>query len=133
MAPRLTLRVGDTQAGIELFADRAPNMCRALLEHLPVRSTAILAKVAGSELMVRAPYFYDGPAENEVQAQEAGNVCYWPFSQNICIFCEDLPGLGKVSLIGRITGNLEGVQQAAKRCARRQGEPVEIQLRGEGR
>ena len=77
--------------------------------------------------MVRARrFFYDGPAENEVQAQAPGTVCYWPFSQNICIFCEDLPGLGKVSLIGNITKNLAGIQKEADKCRQKQGALVEI-------
>jgi hypothetical protein len=68
----------------------------------------------------------DTHPENEVQAQRAGNVCYWAFSQNICIFCEDLPGLGKVSLIGRITGNLEGIRREAEKCRTKQGAVVQI-------
>ena len=60
------------------------------------------AQVAGLELMMRAPFILDEEPENQVTRQEAGNVAYWHFSQNICVFCEDLPGLGPVSLFGRI-------------------------------
>lgn len=126
MAKELTIRVGEEVGAMVLFEDKAPKTCKKILEALPIKSTAIVAKVAGSELMVRTPFFLDTGPENEVQAQKAGNVCYWAFSQNICIFCEDLPGLGKVSLIGKITKNLRGVQKEAEKCRKKQGAVVEI-------
>lgn len=126
MGRELKLRVGEEIAAFELFEDKAPNSCQALLEALPLKSVAIIAKVAGLELMMRAPYFVDTGGENEVTAQQPGNVCYVPSSQNVCIFCEDIPGLGPCSLIGRITKNLEGMQREAKKCKKRQGAVMEI-------
>jgi hypothetical protein len=126
MAKELKLRIGEEVASFVLFEDKAPNTCRKLLESLPLRSAAIIAKVAGLELMVRAPFFVDTGGENEVTAQQAGNVCYVPGSQNVCIFCEDLPGLGPCSLIGKITRNLEGVQRQAQKCKVKQGAEAEI-------
>ena len=76
--------------------------------------------------MMRVPFLYDGEGENETQAQGAGNICYWPFSQNICIFCEDVPGLGPVSVIGKISENLEGIQREARKCREKQGAPMSI-------
>ena len=126
MAKELTIRVGQEVGRITLLEDEAPKTCKCILENLPIHSAAILAKVAGSEIMVRSAFFYDGPDENLVQAQAPGNVCYWPLSQNICIFCEQLPGLGEVSLIGKITHNLEGIQAEARKCRQKQGARVEI-------
>ncbi len=85
-----------------------------------------IAKVAGLELMIRAPYFVDTGGENETTAQKPGNICYVPGSQNICIFCEDLPGLGPCSLIGKVTENLEGIQAEARKCKKKQGAFLEI-------
>jgi hypothetical protein len=97
MAKELKLRVGDEVASFVLFEDRAPKTCKRLVESLPLKSTAIIAKVAGLEIMVRTPCFVDTGGENEITAQEAGNVCFVPGAQNVCVFCEDLPGLGPCS------------------------------------
>jgi hypothetical protein len=126
MTNRVQLRIGDQRAEMTLFVNRAPKICGHLLGALPIKSSAILAKIAGLEIMVRTPFFVDTGPENAVQGQQAGNVGYWAFSQNVCIFCEDLPGLASVSLIGRISRNMEGIQEAARRCRIRQGATVEI-------
>jgi hypothetical protein len=97
-----------------------------LLESLPLRSAAIGAKVAGLELTMRAPFFVETAGENEVTAQQAGTVCCAASSQNVCVFCEDLPGLGPCSLIAKITRNREGIQREAIKCKRQQGAEMEI-------
>ena len=130
MAKELKLRVGNETATFVLFEDKAPKSCKALVESLPLKSTAIIAKVAGLELMIRAPYFLDSGGENEITAQEPGNVCYVPGAQNVCVFCEKLPGLGPCSWIGKITENLEGIQREARKCRERQGTRVEIYEEG---
>jgi len=126
MAKELKLRVGDEVASFVLFEDAAPKTCRKLVESLPLKSVAIIAKVAGLEIMMRVPFFVDTGGENEVTAQKPGNVCFVPGSQNVCIFCEDLPGLGPCSWIGRITENLEGIQREARKCKKQQGAEMEI-------
>ena len=128
MSKEVKITIGEEECQMLLFEDKAPNICKKMVESLPIKSNAILAKVAGSEIMIRTPFFFDGSPENEIQAQQAGNVCYWPFSQNICIFCEELPGLGAVSLIGKITGNLEGMVREAKKCRTKQGAEVTIYI-----
>lgn len=126
MARELKLRVGDELAAITLFEDKAPQICRRLIESLPLESTAIIAKVAGLEIMMRIPFFLDTGGENEITAQEAGNVCFVPGAQNVCVFCEKLPGLGPCSWIGKITENLEGIQKEARKCRKKQGAQVAI-------
>ena len=126
MVKELKIRVGEEEGALVLFEDKVPLVCGKILESLPLKNAAIIAKVAGLELMMRTPFILDTEAENVVQAQEAGNICYWHFSQNICIFCEDLPGLGPVSLIGKITRNLEGIQREALKCKQEQGADMVI-------
>lgn len=126
MERQLNLRVGDEVASFVLFEDKAPKTCQKLVESLPLKSVAIIAKVAGLEIMMRVPFFVDTGGENEITAQEPGNVCFVPGSQNVCIFCEDLPGLGPCSWIGRITENLEGIQREARKCKKQQGAEMEI-------
>lgn len=126
MGTEVKIQIGGETGAFELFEDKAPETCKILLENLPIESTAIIAKVAGLELMLRAPFFVDSGGENEVTAQKPGNVCYVPGSQNVCIFCEDLPGLGPCSLIGRITENLEGIQNEARKCKKKQGARARI-------
>jgi hypothetical protein len=130
MAKELKLRVGKETATFVLFEDKAPKSCKALVESLPLKSTAIIAKVAGLELMIRAPYFLDSGGENEITAQEPGNICYVPGAQNVCVFCEDLPGLGPCSWIGKVTENLEGIQREARKCKEQQGAEVDIYEEG---
>jgi len=126
MSERLRMRIGEELAVIELFLDKAPNMCKKLLESLPIRSHAIIAKVAGLELMVRVPYFVDTDPENVITAQKPGNVCFNPDGQNVCIFCAELRGLGPISWIGTIVENLPGVIKEAKKCMKKQGAEVNI-------
>jgi len=126
VARELTVRIADEVGAFVLFEDEAPQTCRKLLEALPLKSSAIIAKVAGLEIMMRVPFFVDTGGENETTAQKAGNVCFVPGSQNICLFCEELPGLGPCSLIGKVTRNLEGIQREARKCRSRQGAVVEI-------
>jgi len=126
MAGEFKLRIGDEVATLVLFEDKAPESCRRLVESLPLKSSAIIAKVAGLEIMIRVPYFLDSGGENEITAQEAGNVCFVPGAQNVCVFCEQLPGLGPCSWIGKITDNLEGIQRVARKCKEQQGAEVEI-------
>lgn len=113
-------------ATLVLFEEKAPQTCNRLVESLPLKSSTIIAKVAGLEIMIRVPYFLDTGGENEITAQEAGNVCFVPGAQNVCVFCERLPGLGPCSWIGKITDNLEGIQREARKCRARQGAEVEI-------
>jgi hypothetical protein len=126
MAKELKIRIGEEEGTLVLFEEQAPLVCSRIIESLPLKSAAIIAKVAGLELMMRVPFILEAEPENLVQAQDAGNICYWNFSQNICIFCEDLPGLGPVGLIGKITGNLEGIQREALKCKQKQGAEMVI-------
>ena len=127
MARELKLRIGDQEGILTLFDDKAPAACSMIIESLPLKSHAIIAKVAGLELMMRVPFFLDVYPENLVEPQEAGNVCLWDFSQNICIFCEDLPALGPGNLVGKITGNLAGIRQEALKCKlEEQGAEMEL-------
>ena len=130
MANDVKLRVGDELATLELFEDKAPKSCKRLIEALPLASSAIIAKVAGLEIMIRVPFFLDAGGENQITAQEPGNVCFVPGAQNVCVFCEQLPGLGPCSWIGKITENLDGIQREARRCKEQQGAKVEIYEEG---
>jgi hypothetical protein len=127
MARELVLRIGEQEGIVTLYEDKAPVACSKIIDALPLKSHAIIAKVAGLELMMRVPFFLDTYPENLVEPQEAGNVCLWDFSQNICIFCEDLPALGPGNLVGKITGNLEGIRQEALKCKlEEQGAEMEL-------
>jgi hypothetical protein len=126
----LKLRVGDEVATLTLFEEKAPKICARIRESLPLKSSAIIAKVAGLELMMRVPFILDDDPENQVTRQEAGNVAYWHFSQNVCVFCEELPGLGPVSLFGRITENFEGIRREALKCKQSQGAVMMLYAEG---
>ena len=124
MDGRIRMRIGGESATISLYDRQAPNMCRKILGVLPLKTVLLHAKFAGPEIMLRAPLFCDG--ENMTTRQEAGNVCYNDSSQTICIFYEDVPGMGPCTLFGKITENLEGIQREGRKGWRRQGTVVEI-------
>ncbi len=124
MDSKIRMRIGGESATISLYDRQAPNMCRKILAILPLRTVLLHAKFAGPEIMLRAPLFCDG--ENMTTRQEAGNVCYNDSSQTICVFYEDVPGMGPCTLFGKITENLEGIQREGRNGWRRQGAVVEI-------
>ncbi len=124
MDTRIRMRVENEEAVITLYREQAPTMCRKILSVLPLKTILLHAKFAGPEIMLRAPLFCDG--ENMTTKQDAGNVCYNDSSQTICIFYEDVPGMGPCTLFGKITENIEGIQRAGRKGWKRQGALVEF-------
>ena len=59
MAKELKIRMGEQEGILTLFDDKAPVACSMIIEHLPLKSHAIIAKVAGLEVMMRVPFFLD--------------------------------------------------------------------------
>ncbi len=70
MAKELNIRVGEEVGSLVLFDDAAPKTCKKIMESLPLKSAAIIAKVAGSELMMRIleSYSCDGNTKTSPSA-----------------------------------------------------------------
>jgi hypothetical protein len=124
MAKEVKLKVGNEVATMVLLEDKAPNTCKKLLECLPIKSQLIHAKFAGSEFMVKVPFFSD--MENPATRQDQGNVCLNDPSQTMCVFYDSVPGMGPCTLFAKIVGNLEGIQKEARKAWKKGGALVEI-------
>jgi hypothetical protein len=105
-----------------LLDREAPNLSEIFWKSLPFESFATHAKIAGPEIMVQAPFFAE--PENEVQAQEGGNICFWPNRQILCMFYGSCPGLGPTSLVARVAENIEGLKAAGRRIWIKPGERI---------
>ncbi|MCL6445726.1 MAG: DUF3830 family protein [Alicyclobacillus sp.] len=105
MGQRFILRLGGEQVVAELMEEKAPNISRTFLQHLPVESFSVHAKFAGQELIVMVP-FYAEP-ENEVFHVQPGDIGYYPGRQTICIFYGDTRPFGHVSVFARVVDGLE--------------------------
>jgi hypothetical protein len=100
MPQELKMRVADEVAKIVLLEKEAPETCKKVMAALPLKGNLIHAKIAGKEFFFKAPFFCD--PENQVQAQQAGNIGYYDGADSICVFYEAEPGIGTVTLFARI-------------------------------
>ena len=80
--------------------------------------------IAGKEFFFKAPFFCD--PENQVQAQQAGNIGYYDGANSICVFYQAEPGIGTVNLFARIIENLSGIQKEGEKGWKKQGAEIEI-------
>ena len=124
MPQELRMRVADEVAKIVLLEDEAPETCKKVMASLPLRGKLIHAKIAGKEFFFKAPFFCD--PENQVQAQQAGNIGYFDGANSICVFYESEPGIGTVNLFARIIENLSGIQKEGEKGWKKQGAKIEI-------
>jgi hypothetical protein len=106
-----------------LLDAEAPKVSEILWQSLPFETFPTHAKIAGPEIMAQAPFFIEN-GENEVQAQEAGNIAFWPSRQILCLFYGSCPGLGPISLVARVTENIEGLKAAGRRIWVTPGERI---------
>ena len=124
MTKVLNIRVGDEVAKMVLLEDKAPETCKKILTSLPLKGNLIHAKIAGREFFFKAPFFCD--PENQVKAQDAGNIGYYDGANSICIFYGAEPGIGAVNLFAKITENLEGIRKEGEKGWRKQGAEIEV-------
>ena len=120
----LNIRVGDEVAKMVLLEDEAPETCKKILTSLPLKGNLIHAKIAGREFFFKAPFFCD--PENQVKAQDAGNIGYYDGANSICVFYGAEPGIGTVNLFAKITENLEGIRKEGEKGWKKQGAEIEV-------
>ncbi|WP_202320626.1 cyclophilin-like fold protein [Archaeoglobus neptunius] len=106
---RLKLRAGNVECEIELYEEWAPETVRALVEALPIRSTA---SRWGDEVYFTTDIVVD-KEENSKDVVELGDVAYWIPGRAICLFFGKTPvsddkirPASAVNVIGKIISDL---------------------------
>lgn len=131
MGREIEFQIGDEIAVAALMDDKAPKTCDAIWEALPCRGTAVHAKIAGAEFFFKVPIFLDY-LENPTKEQQEGNIAYWETGQSICVFYDNVPGVGYANTFARIKKNLAGIKKEGMKCWKKQGTPVEIRRKESG-
>jgi hypothetical protein len=134
---RVTLPADDISWTVDLFESKAPELCGAIREALPLETELVHGKFSGEE--VYAPTdreaFRDLPKENLTYDVAAGDVGYWDSHRDDGAVVRDRAGFGElvfiygrqarprmgadhpvaIDLIGRVRGNLDAFEAAAAR------------------
>ena len=96
--------LGETEG--ELVRFLAPRTVDLVVRRLPVEGRAALWK---EEIYFETPIKM---GEEKAKATvEAGTIAFWPMGSAICIFYGTSQPYSPVSILGKITGNLELVKQ----------------------
>jgi len=96
--------LGETEG--ELVRFLAPRTVDLVVRRLPVEGRAALWK---EEVYFETPIKM---GEEKAKATvEAGTIAFWPMGSAICIFYGTSQPYSPVSILGKITGNLELVKQ----------------------
>lgn len=125
MGKRFKLQIGDQVVYGELLEEKAPNICKAFNEHLPVDSFSVHAKFAGRELIVMVPFFAE--AENEILNVQPGDIGYYPGRQTICIFYGDTTPFGKVSVFAKLVNAPSNLEKVGNRILQHGWLPAKIE------
>jgi len=86
----------------ELIRFTAPLIVEEILRKLPIEGRAALWK---EEVYFEIPVKMG--AEKSTQKVEAGTIAYWPMGSALCIFYGKTQPYSPVSIVGKITKNLE--------------------------
>lgn len=87
---------------IELIRKNAPLTIQEILRKLPLKTRI---KKYGKQIIIYFPIKFK--AEKTTNNLKKGEVAYWPLSQALCIYLENMKTSSPVILIGKITEGLE--------------------------
>lgn len=125
----IQIKAGEEVITCELLYERSPQTCRAIEELLPLEGELHCAKIAGDEVFFAIPLKL--PLEKEgtdVHELTPGSIVYWPDRPLLCLF-HDRPQeeQAHVTVVARVTENLEGLGRVAKQVRIRQGQRVLVE------
>jgi len=92
----------EKEAEGELIRYLAPRTVEAILRNLPLEGRAALWK---EEIYFEIPVKMGG--EKVKPTVERGAIAYWPMGSALCIFYGESQPYSPVSILGRVTKNLE--------------------------
>jgi len=96
----------DIEVKIELIRKIAPLTIQAILKNLPFNTRI---KKYGKQIILYFPIKFK--AEKTTVNVKRSDVAYWPLSQALCIYLEDMRTSSPVILVGKVT---EGLNLLAK-------------------
>ncbi len=118
---KVRFKIGSVELTAELYEDWAPKTVKAILEALPIESTA---NRWGDEIYFHTEVAVD-VEENSKEVVEIGDVAYWIPGKAICIFFGKTPisddkirPASAVNVIGKIIGDLTPLKSV------KDGDPV---------
>jgi len=121
---KLQVEVGGEKAVIELFWDKAPNICKGVWSVLPLESYAFHGKVVDNEYMIPLPIFLE--RENMVAERHPGDVGWWDARGVMNIWYGEATVLGPTGIFGKVVKNLEGLQREGRKLTVKQGGTVKL-------
>lgn len=131
MGKEITVLIGDEECTAELFTDKAPCICEAIEQALPLRGVLSHAKLVDREVFFAVPFFID--EQENLKFSEKGDIAFWGARQTVCFFYDDMVPLGATPTFGRITGNLEGFQREAAKVWEKPGTLITLTKRADKR
>jgi len=129
MAETIVLELDGSPFPVELFSDRAPASCRAILSQVPLADQIIHARLSGPLCLLRRVNLADAPLENPVSFFDPGDIVYHPAHFDIGIAYgptqfRELAGTVYVSLVGRIGGDLSPLIATGRSLLRTGARPI---------
>lgn len=123
----ISLSLGRTTATVALDLDAAPISCRALLQLLPVTTTAHHAKIAGHEFYLHLPLFLEPERRRRVDDLPEGAVAFWPERQLLCVYYGRIQEEDAAVIpIGRVIADLPALARAAEAMRPRLGRHLHL-------
>jgi len=123
---RLKITIGNEIVTAELLDKEAPNVCKAIKEHLPLQGKLNHAKICNNEVFFQAPFFID--EKDNFKLPEPGDIGFWNVRQTICIWYDDMKPLGPTICFAKIIDNFKGFQKEAAKIWDKQGQLIKFEI-----
>lgn len=135
---KLTIDLGGTKAGAELWDDKAPKTVAALLKHFPMTDRTIHVRWSGDAWRTEKNYPLEvGEVENRITWLRPGDIIYYHAPEHdlfkVAIAYRtsqwrEPKGEIYVAHIGRVTDNLDGLNKASGAILFQGPLPVTLKL-----
>jgi hypothetical protein len=119
-ARKILITLGTAQGVAELFDGAAPKTCAAILDALPLTGTINHANFSGEEVSFPTRGLM-WERENQLRECEPGDLGYFVQGPALCIYYGALRVISPGNVFGRITVNLQQIQEVARRSWKEPG------------
>ena len=125
----ILIEFGNELVTAELLEHDAPNLCRSILDALPVETWAHHSRVSTHEIIIPFPKIIE--SENLTKEYGVGALAWVAARNDIDVFYDNIRPLGPLGLFGRIVHNLEGLKREAIKTWIKAGTKVRISKKQE--